>query len=76
MVILPPLMSYIGHTAPHVNIVVRHLPFETAFQDLENRIIDIAITPFDVISPRFVGRVLFEDDFVIAMRKGHLFANH
>jgi DNA-binding transcriptional LysR family regulator len=74
VVILPPLMSYIARNAPHVNIVVRHLPFETAFQDLENRIIDIAITPLAVIPPRFVGRVLFDEDFVIAMREGHPFA--
>ena len=31
VVILPPLMSYIARNAPNVNIVVRHLPFETAF---------------------------------------------
>jgi DNA-binding transcriptional LysR family regulator len=74
VVILPPLMSYIGRTAPHVNIVVRHLPFETAFEDLERRIIDIAVTPIDVIPARFAGRVLYQDDFVVAMREGHAFA--
>lgn len=74
VVILPPLMSHIARAAPHVNIVVRHLPFETAFQDLESRTIDIAITPFDVIPARFTARVLFDEDFVIAMREGHPFA--
>ena len=35
---------------------------------------DIAIIPSDDIPPRFEKRFVYEEDFVIAMRKGHAFA--
>jgi DNA-binding transcriptional LysR family regulator len=35
---------------------------------------DIAIIPTDDIPARFAQRILFEQDFVIAMRAGHAFA--
>ena len=42
--------------------------------DLESRALDIAILPVDRAPPRFSLRPLFDEEFVIGMRKGHPFA--
>ena len=36
--------------------------------------LDIAILPIGPPPPRFAERLLFEEDFVVAMRKGHTLA--
>ena len=41
---------------------------------LEKRELDVAILPLHSIPPRFEGRKLYDEDFVVAMRKGHAFA--
>jgi DNA-binding transcriptional LysR family regulator len=38
---------------------------------LDGRILDIAIAPIDEVPARFVERVIYEEEFVIAMREGH-----
>jgi DNA-binding transcriptional LysR family regulator len=43
---------------------------------LEARTIDIAVLPQREVPPRFVARSLYEEDFVVAMRKGHAFARN
>lgn len=84
-VVLPPLLARLRKTAPGIDIGVRQLlptPGETsperawrgALAELEARAMDVAIVPTDHMPPRFHGRLLFEDDFVIAMRAGHPFA--
>jgi len=79
-VVLRPLLVALGPLAPRINISVRQiLPsparvWETALADLEARAMDIAIIPSDDIPPRFEKRFLYEEDFVIAMRRGHAFA--
>lgn len=45
-----------------------------AFADLETRAADIAVIPSDDIPARFHRQVLYEEDFVLAMRAGHPFA--
>jgi DNA-binding transcriptional LysR family regulator len=42
--------------------------------DLEARTIDVAIAPLIDVPARFVAKTLYEEGFVIAMRKGHPFA--
>ncbi len=42
--------------------------------ELEARALDIAIPPITEVPRRFVAHNLFEEDFVVTMRKGHLFA--
>ena len=37
---------------------------------------DVAVVPIDGIPARFFGRTLFEEDFVIAARAGHPFAEN
>jgi DNA-binding transcriptional LysR family regulator len=49
--------------------------WETALETLDARIIDIAILPVDDLPARFVQQTLYEEDFVIATREGHPFAD-
>jgi len=78
-IVLPRLLAVLQRTAPGIDIGVRQiLPTPTrvwhaALSDLEARAMDIAIIPTDDVPARFAERILFEEDFVIAMRKGHPF---
>ena len=85
-VILPQLLAELGRCAPQVDLSVQPvaLPqggrgsqpsWETALETLDARIIDIAILPVDDLPARFVEHTLYEEDFVIAMRKGHPFTD-
>jgi DNA-binding transcriptional LysR family regulator len=85
-VILPPLLAGLRRTAPGVDIGVRQLlptqgessperAWRSAFTELEARTMDIAIIPSDAIPARFHETTLYEEDFVIAMRAGHPFAD-
>ena len=83
-VILPPLLETLGATAPGIDIGVRqllpaqgfsvpHLAWKDALKELEDRAMDVAIIPFDDIPVRFHKAQLYEEEFVIASRKGHPF---
>jgi DNA-binding transcriptional LysR family regulator len=85
-VLLPPLLAELRRRAPRIDISIRQLlptpggrttgrAWEAALADLEARAIDIAVVPLDSIPARFAKRTLYEEDFVIAMRAGHPFAN-
>jgi len=79
-VVLHPLLVALSRVAPRIDISVRQiLPsparvWEMALADLEARAMDVAIIPSDDIPPRFEKRFVYEEDFVIAMRRGHAFA--
>jgi DNA-binding transcriptional LysR family regulator len=84
-VFLPAVLAELRRTAPGIDISVRQLlpaaeetspdrVWRSAFVDLEKRAMDIAIIPLDVVPARFQKRTLYEEDFVVAMRKGHPFA--
>jgi DNA-binding transcriptional LysR family regulator len=79
-VVLHPLLIALRRVAPRIDISVRQiLPsparvWETALADLEARAMDVAIIPSDDIPSRFEKRFVYEEDFVIAMRRGHAFA--
>ena len=84
-VFLPPLLAELKRTAPGIDISVRQLlstqgesstdrAWRSAFGELEARAMDIAVIPSDHIPARFLERTLYEEDFVIAMRAGHPFA--
>ncbi len=76
-VVLAPLLADLSETAPGIDIsLVQLLPsparvWQSALTDLEARAMDIAIVPTDEVPARFAHRVLYEEDFVIAMRGGH-----
>ena len=79
-VVLRPLLADLGHVAPRIDIGLRQiLPsparvWHQALVDLEARLMDVAIIPSDDIPPRFEKRPVYDEDFVIAVRKGHVFA--
>jgi DNA-binding transcriptional LysR family regulator len=84
-VFLPRLLAALQAGAPFVNISVRQLlptqagrttvrAFEPALAEIEARAMDIGVFPYDEIPPRFVTQVLYEEDFVIAMRARHVLA--
>jgi DNA-binding transcriptional LysR family regulator len=83
-VFLSPLLAELRRLGPGIDISVRQiLPqrgvrvaervWEPVLADLEARTMDIAVVPVDEVPTRFVARILYEEDFVIAMRAGHPF---
>ena len=80
-----PLLERIGAEAPHVDVGLIHvMPQRHArskealwagcLMMLENREVDLAMLPINQVPPRFEARRLYDEDFVVAMRKGHPFA--
>ncbi len=85
-VFLLPLLADLCHRAPGIDIGVRQLlptqgetspdrAWRNAFADLEARAMDITIIPSDHIPARFHQCTLYEEDFVVAVRAGHPFAD-
>jgi DNA-binding transcriptional LysR family regulator len=83
-VFLPPLLEALRKTAPGIDVGIRQilptqgqptpdLAWKEALADLEAREMDIAVIPFDDVPVRFHQQTLYEEDFVIAARTGHLF---
>lgn len=82
-VVLPALLDRLRTAAPGVDVSVRQLlpvhsgsahVWEPALADLEARAIDIAVVPLHDVPLRFAARTLYEEEFVIAMRAGHAYA--
>ena len=80
--LMTPLLERLGIRAPHVDISLVHLmpiqsgssgdgPWQGSLEKLEKREIDVAILLLGVMSPRFEARRLYDEDFVVALRKGH-----
>ncbi|HET6522282.1 MAG TPA: LysR substrate-binding domain-containing protein [Geminicoccaceae bacterium] len=85
-VVLPPLLAEMRARAPGIGVSVRQIlppsggrpagrPWEAALAELEARALDVAVVPLDEVPARFADRTLYEEDFVIAMRAGHPFAD-
>src|SRR5918997_5109390 len=81
-VFLPPLLALARKRAPQIDISLRQvLPpqggrttvraFEPALAEIEAREVDVAVLPYDDVPARFVAETLYQEDFVIAMRRGH-----
>lgn len=84
-VFLPPLLGALRASAPGVDVGIRQLlpaagetapdrAWRAAFTDLESRTLDVAVLPADETAARFHSRVLYEEDFVVALRARHPFA--
>jgi DNA-binding transcriptional LysR family regulator len=83
-VMLPQLLETLREVAPGVDVGIRqllpaqgfivpHLAWRDALKELEDRTMDIAIIPFDDIPVRFHKQKLYEEEFIIAVRKGNSF---
>ena len=83
-VFLKPLLTDLAASAPGIDIGIRQLlpvagetspdrAWRDAFSDLETRALDIAVVPAEDAPVRFDKRMLYEEDFVLAMRPGHPF---
>jgi DNA-binding transcriptional LysR family regulator len=83
--VMVPLLECLAAKAPRVDIGLMHempeprasstdQPWQGSLKKLETRAIDVAMLPLRLLPPRFATRRLYEEDFVVAMRKGHVFA--
>ena len=81
-VFLPAFMGVIRARAPGINISIRQIlprstrrigeaSWDMVMSDLDSRVLDIAIIPSDEVPARFVESILYEEEFVITMRRGH-----
>ncbi len=84
-IFLGPLIAYLAREAPNIDVrLLQLMPqrhgrpanqvWQSTLTELDAQRLDIAVLPIGPLPPRFAGRLLFEEDFVIAMRKGHLLA--
>lgn len=80
-----PLLELLAREAPDIDVrVLQLMPqqhgkptsqvWHSTLAELDAQRLDLAILPIGPPAPRFVDRALFEEDFVVAMRKGHAFA--
>jgi DNA-binding transcriptional LysR family regulator len=72
-VLLPPLLADMRRDAPGIDLGVRNLVgrFDSALNELDQRVIDVALLPLADVPARFVTRTLYDEDFVIVRRVGH-----
>ncbi len=73
-VALPTALAAIRRDAPGIDVSIRDLQPLDALAALDARAVDIALYPLDDMPARCATRVLYEEDFVIAARSGHPFA--
>jgi DNA-binding transcriptional LysR family regulator len=85
-VLLAPLLARLAKEAPRIDIGLAHLMPEVSIRSsqawqkgldmLQERAVDMAVLPLSEVPARFVTRRLYQEDFVVAMRKGHAFARN
>jgi DNA-binding transcriptional LysR family regulator len=84
-VFLPRLFAELQRSAPGIDIGVRQLlpvagetaperAWRSAWTELDARAMDAAVIPSDDMPARFWKQLLYQEDFVLAMRKRHPFA--
>lgn len=69
--VLPRLLAALAERAPHVDLSVCSSLPPSALADLEARRADLVIQPIVQVPPRFRAAPLYEEEFAIAMRRGH-----
>jgi DNA-binding transcriptional LysR family regulator len=82
-VFLHALVADIADDAPGLDLGIRQLlpladadperAWRDAFRELENRMLDIAVIPRGEGQLRFESRTLYEEDFVLVLRRSHAF---
>jgi DNA-binding transcriptional LysR family regulator len=84
-VLLMPLLAELARSAPGIDISLLHMlpalrgrlgdeEWQTALDELEQGAFDVAVLPIGAYPARFVGLRLYEEAFVVAMRRGHAYA--
>lgn len=84
-VFLKPLLTVLRDRAPGIDIGLRQLmpqqgghsverAWTPVFAQLEAGAMDVAVAPIDRAPPRFVARVIYDEDFVAVARARHPFA--
>ena len=82
VVLLPALLGALTRQAPGLDLATRQIlpirgensperAWREVFGSLDAREVDVAVIPSDVVPARFDQRCLYEEDFVIALRRGH-----
>jgi DNA-binding transcriptional LysR family regulator len=80
-----PLLELVAREAPGIDIrIVQLMPqhhgkptsevWNSALTELDTQRLDLAVLPIGPLTPRFASHLLFEEDFIVAMRRGHAFA--
>jgi DNA-binding transcriptional LysR family regulator len=78
------LLKRISAVAPRIDIGLVHLmpqprerptdnPWAQCLKQIEQREVDVAMLPIRELPSRFEGHWLYDEDFVVAMRRGHPF---
>ena len=81
------LLERIGVAAPRIDLGLVHLmpqqtkrstdhPWAKCLSQIEQREVDVGLLPVREVPSRFEARRLYDEDFVVAMRRGHPFARH
>ena len=81
-IFLGPFVARLAREAPSIDIrLLQLMPqhhgrptsqvWQTTLMELDAQRLDVAVLPIGPPPPRFAERLLFEEDFVVAMRKGH-----
>jgi len=84
-VVVPPLLAELAKRAPGIDLALRQLlptpgestperAWQGVFADLEARAVDVAVIPGVPAPRRFHALGLYEEDFVVAVRRGNSFA--
>jgi DNA-binding transcriptional LysR family regulator len=77
-----PLLELLAREAPGIDIrILQLMPqhhgkptsavWQSTLAELDAQRLDLVVLPIGPVSPRFVERLLFEEDFIVTMRKGH-----
>jgi DNA-binding transcriptional LysR family regulator len=70
-VIAPPLIAHLARAAPQIDLAMRTILPQHALASLDAREADVMIQPLDDVPPRFATTRLYEEEFAVAIRKGH-----
>jgi DNA-binding transcriptional LysR family regulator len=86
-VLLMPLLAELARSAPGIGISLQQiLPsvraktvdsvWQPVLENLEQGAFDIAVLPIRDVPARFAAQRLYEEEFVVVMRRGHAFASN
>lgn len=83
-IFITPLLELLAREAPSVDIRILQLmpqhqgkppsqAWHATLAELDAQRLDLVILPIGSLTPRYAERLLFEEDFVVTMRRGHPF---